>query len=87
MKRRIFLKGSLAASTIAVAAGAGLLAPTRVLAAAWPEAAFTAKTEADALTAFFGTADAQQSDQVTMKAPLQAENGAVVPIQNNDLIV
>ncbi|HJP07426.1 MAG: thiosulfate oxidation carrier protein SoxY [Acidiferrobacteraceae bacterium] len=81
MKRRIFLKGSLAASTIAVAAGAGLLAPTRVLAAAWPEAAFTAKTEADALTAFFGTADAQQSDQVTMKAPLQAENGAVVPIK------
>ena len=81
MKRRIFLKSSMAAGAIAVAAGAGLLAPTRVLAAAWPEAAFTAKSEADALNAFFGSADAQDSGDVTLKAPLQAENGAVVPIK------
>ena len=81
MKRRIFLKGSMAAGAIAVAAGAGLLAPTRVLAATWPEAAFTAKSEADALNALFGSADAQDSGDVTLKAPLQAENGAVVPIK------
>ena len=36
MKRRIFLKGSLAAGTLAVAAGAGMLTPKSVLAAAWP---------------------------------------------------
>ena len=81
MKRRIFLKGSLAAGTVAVAAGAGLLAPAQVLAATWPEAAFAAKTEADALRAFFGDAAVVDSDKVSLKAPLQAENGAVVPIK------
>ncbi len=81
MKRRIFLKGSLAAGTLAVAAGAGMLTPTRVLAATWPKAAFESKTEADALNAFFGTSEVEQSDQVSIKAPLQAENGAVVPIK------
>ena len=81
MKRRIFLKGSLAAGTLAVAAGAGMLTPKSVLAAAWPKAAFESETEADALNAFFGTSDAEQSDQVSIKAPLQAENGAVVPIK------
>ena len=81
MKRRLFLKGSMAAGTLAVAAGAGLLSPTRVLAAAWPQGAFESKTEADALNAFFGTSEAEQSDAVSIKAPLQAENGAVVPIK------
>ncbi|MGE4659851.1 MAG: thiosulfate oxidation carrier protein SoxY [Arenicellales bacterium] len=81
MKRRIFLKGSLAAGTLAVAAGAGLLTPTRVLASTWPKAAFESKTEADALNAFFGTSEVEQGDQVSIKAPLQAENGAVVPIK------
>ena len=81
MKRRIFLKGSLATTTLMVAASAGMLIPKSVLASAWPKAAFEAKTEADALNAFFGTSDVTQSDQVSIKAPLQAENGAVVPIK------
>ena len=81
MKRRIFLKGSLATTTLMVAASAGMLTPTRVLASAWPKAAFESKTEAEALQAFFGTSDVTQSDQVSIKAPLQAENGAVVPIK------
>ncbi|MEK9625610.1 MAG: thiosulfate oxidation carrier protein SoxY [Gammaproteobacteria bacterium] len=81
MKRRVFVKGSVAAGTLAVAAGAGLLSPTRVLAAAWPESAFGPRPEADALNAFFGTSEVMESDQVMLKAPLQAENGAVVPIK------
>ena len=81
MKRRIFLKGSVAASTLAVAAGAGLLSPTRVLAAAWPESAFGPRPEAEALEAFFGSSEVVESDEVSLKAPLQAENGAVVPIK------
>jgi len=81
MKRRVFVKGSVAAGTLAVAAGAGLLNPTRVLAAAWPESAFGPRPEADALNAFFGTSEVMESDQVMLKAPLQAENGAVVPIK------
>lgn len=34
-KRRVFLKGTLAAGTVGVAVGAGLLAPSKLL-AAWP---------------------------------------------------
>ena len=55
--------------------------PSLVLNNAQKEAHEKAKTEADALNAFFGTSDAEQSDQVSIKAPLQAENGAVVPIK------
>ena len=52
-KRRILLKGSLAASAVGVAVGAGLLAP-RIVLAAWPEAAFTAKDVASSLKALIG---------------------------------
>ena len=38
INRRTFLKGTVAGSVLAVAASAGLLTPTRVLAAAWPAA-------------------------------------------------
>ena len=41
-KRRIFLRGSMAASAVGVAVGAGLLTPQAVL-AAWPKAAFEAE--------------------------------------------
>jgi len=81
MKRRVFLKSSLAAGTIAVAAAAGLLTPRRLLAANWPESAFGAKSEADAVKASFGDAQVVDSDAIKIKAPLQAENGAVVPLK------
>lgn len=81
MKRRSFLQGSLAGAALAVAAGAGLLKPVRVLAAAWPEAAITAESVDAALQAAFGTAELADSGEVRIKAPLQAENGAVVPIR------
>jgi len=81
MKRRSFLKGSLAGTTLAVAAGAGLLQPSRVFAADWPEAAMTSESMDAALKAAFNTTDMSDSDEVKIKAPIQAENGAVVPIQ------
>ena len=71
MKRRIFLKGTLATGTIAVAAAAGLLVPRRLLAANWPESAFDAKSEADAVKAFFGDVQVVDSDAIKIKAPLQ----------------
>ena len=46
MKRRVFLKGSLAAGTVGVAVSAGLLAPQAVM-AAWPKAEFEAKKMGD----------------------------------------
>ena len=79
MKRRSFLKGTLAGSAVAVAAGAGLLSPRSVL-AAWPESAFNAKSVEDAMGSLFGSADNTPSNKITIKAPDIAENGAVVPV-------
>jgi sulfur-oxidizing protein SoxY len=79
MKRRVFLKGSLAAGTMAVAAGAGLLTPQTVL-AAWPEKAFHAKSAEDALDGAYGMGQTEASDKIKIKAPDIAENGAVVPV-------
>lgn len=78
-KRRVFLKGSLAAGTVGVAVGAGLLAPQAVI-AAWNEKAFQAKSIDDALTAAMGGASNSASDAIKIKAPDIAENGAVVPV-------
>ena len=80
INRRTFLKGTLAGGVVAVAAAAGLMKPTRVLAAAYPAAAFDAKSIDDALKGLYGTASTADSKAITIKAPLQAENGAVVPI-------
>lgn len=84
-KRRVFLKGSLAAGTVGVAVGAGLLAPQSVL-AAWPEAAFKAKSMDEALTAAMGAASNTASDAIKIKAPDIAENGAVVPVSVSSTI-
>ncbi len=79
MKRRIFLQGSLAAGVVGAAATAGLLVPTRVL-AAWPAAAFDAKKVDEALNALVGSAASEASGKITIKAPDIAENGSVVPV-------
>jgi sulfur-oxidizing protein SoxY len=79
IKRRVFLKGSLAAGTVGVAVGAGLLAPQAVI-GAWNEKAFQAKSIDDALNAAMGEASAAASDAIQIKAPDIAENGAVVPV-------
>ena len=80
MQRRTFLKGTLAGSAVSVAVGAGLLTPQAVLAAAWPKSAFEAKTVQDAMSTLFGSADSSPSNDITIKAPDIAENGAVVPV-------
>ena len=79
MQRRTSLKGTLAGSAVAVAAGAGLLSPQAVL-AAWPKAAFEAKDVDSAMSSLLGSADNTPSGDIKIKAPDIAENGAVVPI-------
>ncbi len=79
MKRRIFLKGSLATGAIGMAASAGLLTPSVSL-AAWPKSAFAAKDVNSAVSGLFGSTDLAGSDKIKIKAPDIAENGAVVPI-------
>lgn len=79
-KRRTFLKTAGGASTIAIAAAAGLIKPTEVLAVEWNKAAFDAKGVPDALKAV-GASGAADSKDILIKAPDIAENGAVVPIE------
>ena len=78
-KRRTLLKGSLGASAVGVAVGAGLLTPGAVL-ANWPKEAFAAKDTDAALNDLLGTDATESSDKVKIKAPDIAENGAVVPV-------
>jgi len=78
-KRRILLKGSLAAGSVGIAVGAGLLTPSAVL-GAWNEGAFGATDISTALNGLLGSDATETSADITIKAPDIAENGAVVPI-------
>lgn len=81
MLRRSMMKGVGASGVLAAALAAGLLKPTRVLAAEeWNRAAFDAKDPAGALNGL-GAANAADSKDIMLKAPDIAENGAVVPIE------
>ncbi len=80
MKRRSFLKGTLATGAAAVAVNAGLLTPSTVLAADWNSKAFSAKSTDDAISAVYGSSAATASGDVKLKAPAIAENGAVTPV-------
>jgi sulfur-oxidizing protein SoxY len=76
MKRRTFLRGTLASSAIVTAMGAGLLAPRTVL-AAWPEGMMKAKDVAGAT----GGGKGEASADIKLELPAIAENGAVVPVK------
>ena len=80
MKRRLFLKASMAAGAVGVAVGAGLLTPRAAL-AAWNEAAFNAESIGDALKEGLGSDAMTDSAEVTIDAPDNPENGAVVPVE------
>jgi sulfur-oxidizing protein SoxY len=71
--RRIFLQGS-----IALLALMGL--PRAILAGAWPRRAFEATAANEALVNLFGTDKTTPSDEITLNAPLVAEDGTIVPI-------
>jgi sulfur-oxidizing protein SoxY len=79
MKRRIFLKGSLATGALGAAISTGLLVPRAAL-AAWSKEAFAAKDVNSALSSLLGSSSLAASDKIKIKAPDIAENGAVVPI-------
>ncbi len=59
---------------------AGALRPLRLLAAEWNKPAFDAKALDEALK-YVGAANAIDSDQIQLKAPEIAENGAIVPVE------
>jgi sulfur-oxidizing protein SoxY len=74
--KRIFLKGLAALGALAVL-------PRAALAAVWPEAAFSKDAAKQAMTELFGTDQTTPSDQIVLRIPEIAENGAVVPITIN----
>lgn len=80
MKRRLFLKQSLAAGTMGMLVGAGLLMPKAAL-AVWPKEAFRAKNLPEALKTLLGTEEMTKNAEVKLTAPEIAENGAVVSIK------
>ena len=71
--RRMFIKGGLALIALASL-------PVTLLAAAWPKTTFDATTASDAMNALLGTDVTTASDQIDLKVPVIAENGAVVPV-------
>ncbi len=79
IRRRTFLKQAAAASTVALAAGAGALVPRAVL-AMWPETAFRSASVGEMLSGLMGSDATTDSAEIAIKAPDIAENGAVVPV-------
>ena len=77
--RRKFLKSAMFFSATVTAIGTGLLAPGRAL-AAYATEAFAAKDVPSALKAALGSDAHTPSNDIKLKAPDIAENGAVVPI-------
>jgi sulfur-oxidizing protein SoxY len=78
--RRLILQGAGSVALVGLGYPAFGLAPA--FAAAndkYPEEAFKAKSDTDAIKALYGKA-AEPSDKVKLDAPEIAENGAVVPI-------
>ena len=78
--RRNFLRALVLGSAYAATFAASWLRPIQLLAAEWNKAAFDAKVLAEALKIIGGTS-AIESDQILLKAPEIAENGAIVPVE------
>ena len=79
MKRRTFLKNTLAVTATGAALGTGLVTPAAM---AKEEKAnpFKATTLEEALKAA-GITEHEETDKITVKAPDLAENAAVVPVE------
>lgn len=78
MNRRDFNKTLMLLT--GVSAGATMSTIPLQAFAAWPADAFDAESVEGAVTAIFGSADAEASDAIEIGGPDIAENGAVVPI-------
>lgn len=78
-QRRAVLKSAGATCTISALLAAGLLKPTRVLAADWQRRTFMATSLAESLKAYGAQTSAENRDIVISTAEI-TENGAQVPI-------
>ena len=71
--RRLFIKGGIAFVAL-------MSLPRALLAAAWPQKAFQSTGAREALSDLFGTDQTTPSGEITLGAPVIAENGAAVPV-------
>jgi sulfur-oxidizing protein SoxY len=71
--RRLILRGGLALALLTAL-------PRTLLAAAWPDKAFSSTAAAEAMIDLLGSDQTIPTDQITLKLPEIAENGAVVPV-------
>jgi sulfur-oxidizing protein SoxY len=79
-RRRNLLGTTVAGGALAAALAAGLLRPSRTPAAEWPRAAFDA-TDVDKAMKDAGIDAPRETEDILIKAPEIAENGAQVPIE------
>ncbi len=77
--RRKFVKTATFVGAAVTVAGGGILIPQRAL-GAYAQAAFDARDVDGALVGSLGSTEHTPSDDIKLKAPDIAENGAVVPI-------
>ncbi len=77
--RRKFVKTAAFIGATVTTVGTGVLIPQRAL-GAYAKAAFEAKDVSAALSAAMGSDQHSASDDIKLKAPDIAENGAVVPV-------
>ena len=77
--RRKFVKTATFVGAAVTIAGGGILIPQRAL-GAYAQAAFAARDVDGALVGSLGSAEHTPSDEIKLKAPDIAENGAVVPV-------
>ena len=85
IQRRILIKKSLSATTIAMVSSSGLLLPQRVL-AHWPTEAFNAETVEDVLLALLGKANISSSQKLNFSVGKPAKrivNGRSVSVEIN----
>jgi sulfur-oxidizing protein SoxY len=80
LARRKLLRTFAVGGAYVAAFAAGWMRPVVLLAAEWNKPAFDAKALADALK-YIGATSAADSDQIQLKAPEIAENGAIVPVE------
>ena len=73
VRRRLFLRGGIALAALAAL-------PRALLAAAWPDKAFSFTAAGEAMKDLLGTDQTITTDQIKLKVPEIAENGAVVPV-------
>ncbi len=71
--RRLFIKGGIAFVAL-------MSLPKALLAGAWPQKAFQSTVAREALSDLFGTDQTTPSGEITLGAPVIAEDGAVVPV-------